>query len=305
MGVVYAAYDEELERKLAIKLLLPGKHSDRQSLGEARLLREAQALARVSHPNVVQVYEVGAVGDAVYIAMELVRGKSLGEWLGAGPRSWRDILGVFKQVAAGLVAAHAAGVVHRDIKPDNLLVGDDGRVRVLDFSLARAPAPDPSEESSADLGHTRAGALIGTPLYMSPEQLRGEPADARSDQFGFCVTMYEALHGVRPFTGATLGELRTSVFRGEVRSPTSRGLLRSLRLGDSLSRRTDLNASRPAAVPTDMTEETYTSAPPGADTGAPAWLRRALLRGLRTDPAQRYPDMNALLAELGRDPYRF
>ena len=318
MGVVYAAYDEELERKLAIKLVLPGLHSERASIGETRLLREAQSLARVSHPNVVAVYEVGAVGEAVYIAMELVRGKTLGEWLAAQPRTWRDILGVFMQVGAGLAAAHAAGVVHRDIKPDNLVVGDDGRVRVLDFSLAR-PSEDPlaAIEDSQDLGRTRAGALIGTPLYMSPEQLTGKLADARSDQFSFCVALYEALYRIRPFAGTTLDELRASIFKGDLRSSRGRGLLSFLRSGDLLSRRSGSNLSRSAAaVPPaqDLAVSASLSAGlPSGDSiagesgitrGAPAWIRRALLRGLRVDPDARHPDMNALLTELGRDPSR-
>ncbi len=314
MGVVYAAYDEELERKLAIKLVLPGLRNVQSSVGETRLLREAQALARVSHPNVVQVYEVGAVGDAVYIAMELVRGKTLGEWLADQTRGWRDIVDVFMQAGAGLAAAHAAGVVHRDVKPDNLLVGDDGRVRVLDFSLAR-PAEDEliQIEDSQDLGRTRAGALIGTPLYMSPEQLTGKPADARSDQFSFCVAMYEALYRVRPFAGTTLDELRASVFKGDLQASRGRGLLRSLR-SNELSRRSGSSISRSTAAAHDLAPSASLSGalPPGEPTagessitsGAPAWIRRALLRGLRVDPDARHRDMQALLTELGHDPSR-
>ncbi len=317
MGVVYAAYDEELERKLAIKLVLPGLRSERASLGETRLLREAQALARVSHPNVVQVYEVGAVGEAVYIAMELVRGKTLGEWLGAQRRRWRDIVDVFRQAAAGLAAAHAAGVVHRDVKPDNLLVGDDGRVRVLDFSLARPSEADAVAElrDSLDLTRTRAGTLIGTPLYMSPEQLMGHPADARSDQFSLCVAMYEALYRVRPFAGTTLDELRRAIVKGELQVSRGRGLLRALRSSDILSRKSgqNLHRSATAAPAPDLSPGPGASGPhpaPGdsvlgeADTGAPAWLRRVLQRGLRVDPEARYPDMDALRSELGRDPVR-
>jgi len=312
MGVVYAAYDEELERKLAIKLVLPGLRNTQSSVGETRLLREAQALARVSHPNVVQVYEVGAVGDAVYIAMELVRGKTLGEWLAAQTRHWRDIVGVFMQVGAGLAAAHAAGVVHRDIKPDNLVVGDDGRVRVLDFSLARPAADELIQiEDSQDLVRTRAGALIGTPLYMSPEQLTGQLADARSDQFSFCVAMYEALYRVRPFAGTTLEELRTSILKNDLHASRGRGLLRSLRSSD-LSRRSGHSLSRSAA-PDLTTSANLSAGPPPGDSpasessvtsGAPASIRRALLRGLRVDPDARHRDMHALLTELGHDPAR-
>ena len=301
MGVVYAAYDEELERRLAVKLLLPGLRSERHSHGEVRLLREAQALARVSHPNVVQVYEVGSVEGGVYIAMELVRGKSLGEWLAAAPRGWREVVDIFRQAGAGLWAAHAAGVVHRDVKPDNLLVGDDGRVRVLDFSLARPPerGPDDAEEEGKDSLRTRMGALIGTPLYMSPEQLLGHPADARSDQFSFCVTLYEALYRVRPFAGATVEELRRSVSLGELQASRGRSVWRS-QAGESMSRRTgkislsESIAGGVAALPAE----------PAAGSTVPAWLRRVVLRGLRVDPEGRYPDMQALLRELGRDPHR-
>ena len=300
MGVVYAAYDEELERRLAVKLLLPGLQSERHSHGEVRLLREAQSLAKVSHPNVVQVYEVGTTPEGVYIAMELVRGKSLGEWLAAGPRRWREVVEVFRQAGAGLVAAHAAGVVHRDVKPDNLLVGDDGRVRVLDFSLARPPEPTPDDglEELKDTLRTRMGALIGTPLYMSPEQLLGHPADARSDQFSFCVTLYEALYRVRPFAGATVDELRRSVSLGELQNSRVRSLRRSLAGDEQLSRGTA------AAGPVDTAELLASLPDAGVAAGVPAWLRRVLLRGLKVDPEARYPDMQALLRELGRDPNR-
>jgi len=317
MGVVYAAYDEELERKLAIKVVLPGLHSERASLGETRLLREAQALARVSHPNVVQVYEVGSVGEAVYIAMELVRGHTLGEWLAAAPRRWREVLGVFQQVGAGLAAAHAAGVIHRDVKPDNILVGDDGRVRVVDFSLARPVEghPSPQGDGPHDLARTRAGALVGTPLYMSPEQIDGQPADARSDQFSFCVTLYEALYRARPFAGTTLEELRESMLRADLHLSRTRGLLRALRSSDSLSRRSGASLARAAVPPAqDLASGNLAAPPNGASepgpgepspaAGAPAGIRRALQRGLRVDPAARYPDMQALLTELGRDPSR-
>ena len=301
MGVVFVAYDEELERRLAVKLLLPGLASGRHSQGEVRLLREAQALARVSHPNVVQVYEVGTTPEGVYIAMELVRGKPLGEWLAAAPRRWREIVAVFRQAGAGLCAAHAAGVVHRDVKPDNLLVGDDGRVRVLDFSLARPPerAAGDATEDTADIVRTRAGALIGTPMYMSPEQLLGEPADARSDQFSFCVALFEALFGVRPFAGATVDALRKSVVLGDVQASRGRSQRRSQRVDERVSRRTGdgdavANGEVAAQLPADA----------ASGTAVPAWLRRVLLRGLRVDPAARYPDMQALLRELARDPYR-
>ncbi|WP_434421646.1 serine/threonine-protein kinase [Nannocystis pusilla] len=187
MGVVYAAYDAKLDRRLAIKVLsdkYPGEHE----LGTSRLEREAQALARLSHPNVVQIYEVGPIEGGIYIAMELVHGRTLREWLADAPRDWRAVLAVFMQVGAGLQAAHASGVVHRDIKPDNIVVGADGRARVLDFSLA---APIDRQAELDALGDMRVssplltqdGGFVGTPAYMSPEQFLGTPTDARSDQF--------------------------------------------------------------------------------------------------------------------------
>src|SRR5690606_7185636 len=218
--------DEDLDRKVAIKLLR-GELS-RDEHGRTRMLREAQALARLSHPNVVQVHEVGQWTDHDYVAMEYVDGRTLDRWLAAGPRSWREILDVMVQAGRGLEAAHAAGLVHRDFKPANLLVGRDGRARVLDFGLARAASERDSKSSSkpiADIvetaehsvfelsrssddleGATAAssafdklltvtGAVLGTPAYMAPEQHLGQPADALSDQFSFCVVLYEALYG--------------------------------------------------------------------------------------------------------------
>ncbi|MDC0673594.1 serine/threonine-protein kinase [Nannocystis radixulma] len=264
MGVVYAAYDAKLDRQLAIKVL---NHDYRGTLdrGTSRLEREAQALARLSHPNVVQVYEVGPVEGGIYIAMELVLGRTLREWLADAPRDWRAVLAVFVQVGAGLQAAHTSGVVHRDIKPDNIVVGEDGRARVLDFSLA---APIDRQAELDALGDMRVssvlitqdGGFVGTPAYMSPEQFLGTPTDPRSDQFSYCVTLWEALYGERPFPGATVEQIRAALLRG-----------------------------RPAGPAHDR---------------VPAAIRRAVERGLQIDPGARHPDFTALLAALGRDPYR-
>jgi tetratricopeptide (TPR) repeat protein len=207
MGVVYAAYDAELDRRIALKLLRPDREGTaRVAETQARLLREAQALARLQHPNVVAVYDAGTFGDEVFVAMELVDGVTLARWLRDERRSWRDIVGVFAQAGAGLAAAHAAGLVHRDFKPDNVLVGKDGRARVVDFGLARPPLPladaaaaEPAPQPEPpEAALTRTGAVMGTPAYMSPEQRRGAAADARTDQFSFCVALHEALHGARP-----------------------------------------------------------------------------------------------------------
>ena len=202
MGVVYSAVDERLGRKLAIKLLHDSFNGD--PTGRARLLREAQAMARLRHENVVLVYDVGTHGDGdeqVFIAMELAPGRTLDQWQSGAPRGPEEILARYLQAGRALAAAHRAGVLHRDFKPENVLVDAAGRVRVLDFGLARAlagPAEgDPADSLSEPL--TRTGSILGTPAYMAPEQLRGEPTDARADQFSFCVALYEALYGERPF----------------------------------------------------------------------------------------------------------
>jgi serine/threonine protein kinase len=219
-GVVYAVHDRQLDREIALKVV-------RSSASAARLLVEAQALAKLRHDNVVAIHDVIADGDRACIAMELVRGETLGAWLAARPRTAHDIVGVFAQAGRGLAAAHDAGLVHRDFKPDNVLVGDDGRVCVTDFGLARTGGP-PAIGNGDSLVTTRAGALIGTPAYMAPEQHRGEVADARADQFAFGVALFEALAGRRPFGGATLDELRVAVLAGAPRWPTDRRLPRRL-----------------------------------------------------------------------------
>ncbi|NMO17234.1 tetratricopeptide repeat protein [Pyxidicoccus fallax] len=268
MGVVYAAYDPELDRQVALKVLRPeGRQVEELRL---RLVLEAQALARLSHANVVSVFDVGTHGDCVFLAMELVEGVTLAEWLKT-PRTWQEVLRVCTDAGRGLAAAHAAGLVHRDFKPANVLVGRDGRARVTDFGMARPlnrepgatprRVPDPLTSSKASPPLTRTGALLGTPAYMAPELLTGQRADALSDQFSFCVALHEALYGVRPFEGGSLEELARAALEGRV---------------------------RPAA--------------PG--TKVPAWVRRAVLRGLRPRPEERYPSMEPLLAALVPPPRR-
>src|SRR5579862_4327593 len=203
MGVVYRAYDPELDRRIALKLV---RADSRHHLAlRQRLVREAQAMARVSHANVLTVYDAGTVGDEVFIAMELVDGVTLGRWLRAERRAWRDVIDRFVGAGRGLAAAHAAGLVHRDFKPDNVLVAASGAVRVTDFGLARAAResdPDAAPSPSASPSRlTQTGAVLGTPAYMAPEQVRGEAVDARADQFSFCVALYEALWGETPFSG--------------------------------------------------------------------------------------------------------
>jgi len=267
MGEVYRAYDPELDRAIAIKLVRPaGPHAVSATISRSRLLREAQALARVSHPNVIAVYDVGAVGDQVFIAMELVEGATLREWLRAGARGYLETLAALLGAARGLAAAHAVGVVHRDFKPDNVLVGDDGRVRVVDFGLAHAveqeaDSAEPDDEGSTGAALrreresqqlTRTGEQLGTPLYMAPEQHRHRTVDARADQFAFCLTAYEALYGVRPFVGATRADLATAKIVGEIR-------------------------------------------PPPRETEVSTTVRDVILRGLAADPNERHASMRALI----------
>jgi TPR repeat protein/predicted Ser/Thr protein kinase len=225
MGVVYRAEDADLRRPVAIKVMRGDMGGD---AGRKRMLREAQAMAQLDHPNVIRVYEVGTeTGGDVFIAMEYVDGATLSKWLRAQPRDSRAIVDAFVMAARGLAAAHAVGVIHRDFKPDNAMVDRQGRVKVGDFGLARAIGQSDSDAQHAGspLGvtMTQTGALLGTPLYMSPEQLDGNAADARSDQFALCVAMYEALYGERPFPGANLVELREARDRGPRLPRTKRG----------------------------------------------------------------------------------
>ncbi|MCB9750111.1 MAG: tetratricopeptide repeat protein [Myxococcales bacterium] len=295
MGVVYAAYDEALDRKIAVKVLRSVATTE-DDLGRVRLLREAQAMARLSHPNIVTVHEVGELdeghGKQVFVAMEFVRGQTLQEWIAGadaegrqadGPRPWREVVEVFRQAGAGLVAAHEAGIVHRDFKPGNVLVGDDGVVKVLDFGLARAlphagtealartladshvglPAVTSEGEGASMLAQplTRTGAIMGTPAYMSPEQHMGTVATAQSDLFSFCVALFEGLYGEHPFPCESLPKLVDAVIHGRHVDP-------------------------PAGV------------------AVPGWVRRVVLQGLRVEPRDRPPSMAALLAALARDPAR-
>jgi eukaryotic-like serine/threonine-protein kinase len=258
MGIVYAAHDPRLDRLVALKVIRHDPGVERVELAE-RLRRESQALARLSHPNVTVVYELGTADDEIYIAMEYVAGTTLRGWLTETRREPRAILATFVRAGRGLAAAHAAGLVHRDFKPDNVLLARDGSVKVTDFGLARI-AGDVLGEAPAGariaVGSelTISGAVIGTPAYMAPEQFDGKAIDARSDQFAFCVALYEALHGERPFRGTTVAELRAAVVAGRIDAP-----------------RTKRGGSR---------------------------VHRALVRGLAAAPAERFPAMQELLAEL-------
>jgi tRNA A-37 threonylcarbamoyl transferase component Bud32 len=272
MGAVYAADDPDLNRMVAVKVLRAEALSDtaRQQM-RARLLREAQAMARLSHPDVIAVYDVGAFGEELFVAMEYVEGETLRRWCADRQGQCSEILSAYERAGSGLAAAHEAGLVHRDFKPDNVLVGHDGRVRVTDFGLARSvdgsdaartsrsrdvTSSDAASETvvlTTTLTHT--GALLGTPAYMAPEQLHGGAADARSDVFSFCVALHEALYGERPFAGATVHLLLEAVDQGAVRAPP---IL----------------------------------------TRVPSWIRAVMMRGLHAAPEDRYPSMRALLDAL-------
>jgi tetratricopeptide (TPR) repeat protein len=269
MGVVFAAYDPLLDRRVALKLIrfeASGGHRD--SL-RSRLFHEAQALARLNHPNVVAVFDTGHDGDDTYIAMEFVRGTTLREWLRTG-RSFDEILDVFGDAGQGLLAAHAAGLVHRDFKPSNVLIGEDGRVRVSDFGVAyfdhdaKATADGEQPLESSPLPLTVGGSIVGTPDYMAPEQLDGRTADNRSDQFAFCVAFYEALTGRQPF------ELATAPKPSD---PNVKTLL----------------AHHLAARNRDLVTL-------ARDPAIPSWLHAILERGLHLEPAKRFGDMAELLA---------
>jgi predicted Ser/Thr protein kinase len=279
MGVVWSAHDPLLDRTLAIKVLRRGDAAPQLRM---RLLREARAMARLKHPNVLTVYEVGTEGERDFIAMELVEGGSVDQWLARGPTR-ADVISTIVAAGRGLAAAHAAGLVHRDFKPHNILRSNDGRVLVTDFGLARGlgedspvsaltPVPDSSPialdltmdasassskpslhtDSLLDSPLTKTGAMIGTPAYMAPEQFMGAPPDRRTDQFAFCVTAWQALTGIRPYHGTTLDELRRAASVGV------------------------------ANVVVDL----------------PKPLRAVLVRGLDPDPAKRWPDLDALLEAL-------
>ncbi|HVK73145.1 MAG TPA: serine/threonine-protein kinase [Kofleriaceae bacterium] len=209
MGIVVAAWDPELEREVAIKLVRGG--SDEAA---SRLAREARAMARVRHPAVITVFDAGVTGGEVFVAMELIDSETLADWFARRP-SWQDALARCRTAGAGLAAAHASGLVHRDFKPQNVLCDRDGRVVVTDFGLARR-SPGVADATSAITG---TGEIVGTPLYMAPEQHLGQDVGPAADQFAFAATLYEGLYGQRAFGGTTLAALISDVLSGRVRPP--------------------------------------------------------------------------------------
>lgn len=271
MGEVYAAWDPQLDRKVALKLVRADVVEQMgESQGRSRLLREAQAMAKLAHPNIVTVHDAGQVGNEVFVAMEFLDGSSLREYLAEHKPTWRETLRIFLEAGRGLAAAHEAGLVHRDFKPHNVLVTRSGRICVLDFGLARAAAAPLADEPREHAGHhgtvdgnisvdstlTAAGSVMGTPGYMSPEQYRGDVTSPATDQYSFCIALYEGLYGKRPFSAGTLDGLRAEAEAG---------------IGD---------------------------APRGAKV--PRALFRVLKRGLAPKAGERYPSMAELLRALNR-----
>ena len=268
MGAVFRAEDVELGRGVALKRLHAGAGGDER----ARLFREARAAAQLQHPNVVTVYEVGEADGAPFLAMELVDGETLRAWL-KQPRTQREIVRMLVQAGRGLAAAHERGLVHRDFKPDNVLVDRSGRARVADFGLARA-SDGPTGASEGQAGEasgtgsqpdprlarmTATGTLGGTPAYMAPELVEGAAPDARSDQYAFAITAFEALHGQHPFAGTTVEALWMEMAQGRIREGGAK---------------------------------------------VPAWLERHVRRGLAVEPAARWPDIASFVAALARPPRR-
>ena len=273
MGADYAAYDLELDRRVALKFLRDKTKAAGQEWRE-RFLREARAMARLSHPNVVTLYDVGIHSEEfVFLAMELVEGGTLREWIKTERPGWRAIVSMLCGAGDGLSAAHRAGVIHRDFKLDNVLVGTDGRPRVTDFGIARAGGESvvepernalslpPQAWSSGSLPKlTETGAMLGTPGYMAPEQYTNEAVvDERADIFAFCATLYRALHGKSAFEGKSLGEIAESTVQGKIRE-----------------------------------------APKGAKT--PSWVLKVLFRGMSPDREARPRTMEELLSALRADP---
>jgi eukaryotic-like serine/threonine-protein kinase len=292
MGVVWGAYDPVLGRRVALKLV---RHRDALEAIEAhvdeRLRREAQALARLSHPNVVSLYDVGTCEHGDYLALELVPGVDLEQWLHKATRSWKQVIEVFLLAGRGLAAAHTAGLIHRDFKPANVIVGPQGHVTVVDFGLARSAELDTTvgstgheaddDDAPADpcsRGEHRIPAdsrisgdalallstrltgtnmIVGTRGYMAPEQLLGLSVGPRADQFSFCVALFEAFYGVRPYPGTNAVETATAYSKGAIITPPDRH-------------------------------------------GVPARVHHVLLRGLRIEPDDRFPSMDALLVALRR-----
>ena len=262
-GEVYAAEDTKLKRKVALKVL-PAKEarSSEHAQFHMRMWKEAQALAQLSHPSIVSVFDAFTFGECVIIVMEYVPGGTVRRWLAERAPSWQEIVLAFLPVGRGLAAAHDTGFVHRDVKPDNMLIGADGKARISDFGLASAVLDEPAPRAGSSIAVpkcelTTTGVVVGTPAYMAPDQLEGARALPASDQFSFAVSLHEALYGERPFRGASRSKLIAEIRARRVCDPPPR-------------------------------------------SHVPSSVRRVLLRALAPRPEDRFPSMQALLLVLER-----
>ncbi len=319
MGTVYAAYDPRLDRKVAVKIMHAGGAS-----ANARVLREARSLAKLAHPNIVTIHDAGEDDGAVYVVMELATGVPLRAWIDNPERTWRDVVRVLTDVANGLAAAHRAGLIHRDVKPENILVGE--RTRLVDFGLAVEPALEPDDVKLQLTSTTTSGRLdavdispldatdlaslqdggAGTPSYMAPELLAGGTATPASDQFSFAVTLFEALHGERSHRGTTRAELHAAALHSA--EATRRGPKKSSppsRPADGKTIAERSEARREGSETVLSLAETALVRRGGHSVGpVPAWIDAVVRRGLAAKPEDRFASMDALLAELVRDRTR-
>ena len=268
-ALIYSAWDESNQRRVAIKLLRHDRCFRPDS--QARFLREARTMARLDHPNILRIYEVGTHEGQVFLALEYVEGRTFREWLDDERPPPDEILRNYLAAGRALEAAHAAGVMHRDFKPENVLLGRDDRVRVLDFGLARSTSETDSYQTMENQTPGLRDALAegpellatfgisGTPAYKSLEQHFGRPTDPRTDQFAYCVALWEAIYGARPFAGRTAGEIAHAIEAQQIQEPQ-----------------------------------------PERAAGVPRRLRKVLLRGLASERVDRYDCMADLLAEITR-----
>ncbi|MBL9106814.1 MAG: serine/threonine protein kinase [Myxococcales bacterium] len=284
---VYLATDTRLGRHVAFKIFLRAHHDDGE---RQRVQREAQALARLNDENIVGVYDHGVLADRLFLVMEHVPGGTLRDWQLREPRTWREILRLYLAAGRGLAAIHKAGLVHRDFKPHNVLLDARGRPKLTDFGLTVAPGVRTAPTGTITdvilaTQLTDTTKIAGTPFYLAPEQLEGARADARSDQFNYCVALYQALYGGHPYAKpdpALAGREATAGSHGAIgTTPTAPPSWASLHAGLKVGA-----LIRPNKIV------------------VPRGVFKALARGLRVDPDERYPTMDALLADLARDPLR-
>jgi serine/threonine protein kinase len=296
MSVVYRAYDPELDRQVALKLLRPGDPNDRE--GSARLVREARAMARISHPNVAQVYDAGIAGNSVYVAMELIEGVTLEHWTAATPRPWTEIVRMYLQAGRGLAAAHTAGLVHRDFKPDNVMVGADGRPRVLDFGLAR-PAPVDSEDElllddDALLVADHEFATLSGEGEDRLEPRRREPSNTSSSSSGEFDLQFDVTR--TGLVSGTPAYMAPEQHRGEPGRAAADQFAFCVAIWEALYRRRPFEGRSYFDLSEAILTGKLSTIPRGSHV--PLWLQRLLERGLAVEPRERHPSVQSLLASI-------